>query len=118
MPASLGLSQSEVQERVRDGKVNRTNRQSSRSVADIIKTNLLSIANIILLSIVVILILVGKPGDAFASGGVVIINVFVGTFQEFRAKRKLDQIALLTRPRVSVLRDGQEVENRPKSSRR
>ncbi len=110
MPTQLGLSQSDVQERIRQGKVNRTNRQTSRSVADIIKTNLLSIANIILLTIVFILILVGKPGDAFATGGVVVINVFVGTFQEFRAKRKLDQIALLTRPRVSVLREGQEVE--------
>ena len=40
----------------------------------------------------------------------VILNVILGAFQEFRAKQKLDQIALLSRPRVEVIRDGKPQE--------
>jgi cation-transporting ATPase E len=39
---------------------------------------------------------------------IVLGNVVVGIFQETRAKRQLDKIALLTRPRALVLRDGEE----------
>ncbi len=106
----LGLSTSEVEDRKRRGLDNQVDLSTSRSIEDILKANLLSIANIILLAIVVVLVVVGKPADAFVTGGVVIINVFVGTFQEYRAKRKLDQIALLTRPRVKVIRDGKEID--------
>lgn len=106
----LGLSTAEVEDRKRRGLDNRIDLSTSRSIEDILKANLLSIANIILLAIVVVLVVVGKPADAFVTGGVVIINVFVGTFQEYRAKRKLDQIALLTRPRVKVIRDGKEID--------
>ena len=40
--------------------------------------------------------------------GVVVINVTISVLQEVRAKRKLDHIALLTRPAGTVLRDGGE----------
>lgn len=106
----LGLTTAEVEDRKKRGLDNRVDLSTSRSMQDILKANFLSIANVILLAIVAILVIVGKPADAFVTGGVVIINVFVGTFQEYRAKRKLDQIALLTRPQVRVIRDGQTVE--------
>ncbi len=107
---TLGLTSAEAAERKIQGLDNRVDLTSSRSIQDIFAANFLSIANIILLVIVVVLVAVGKPGDAFVTGGIVIINVFIGTFQEFRAKRKLDQIALLSRPHVRVIRDGQEIE--------
>ena len=108
---TLGLTSAEAAERKIQGLDNRVDLTSSRSIQDIFAANFLSIANIILLVIVVVLVAVGKPGDAFVTGGIVIINVFIGTFQEFRAKRKLDQIALLSRPHDRVIRDGQEIDS-------
>jgi cation-transporting P-type ATPase E len=45
--------------------------------------------------------------------GIGLVNACISTIQEIRAKRQLDQISLLTRPRVVVVRDGQEKEIDP-----
>lgn len=42
------------------------------------------------------------------SVGLILVNIIIGVVQEVRAKQQLDQIALLTRPRVNALRDGAE----------
>ncbi len=52
-------------------------------------------------------------GDALLTGGLVLGNVLVGVFQETRAKRQLDRIALLNRPLTVVIRDGEEKEIAP-----
>lgn len=100
-----GLSSAEAERLKAEGKSNNVDLRTSRSFLDIFKANFLSLANVILLVIVGVLFAVGKPADALVTGGVVVINILIGTFQEFQAKRKLDQIALLTRPKVTVIRD-------------
>ncbi len=105
-----GLTSAEAARLKAAGKSNTVDLRSSRSFWDIFRANFLSLANIILLMIILVLILVGKPADALITGGAVGINIVVGTFQEFRSKRKLDQIALLTRPKVTVIRDGSPQE--------
>ncbi len=46
--------------------------------------------------------------DALISVGIILTNVVVSVVQEIRAKRMLDQIALLTRPTATVVRDSGE----------
>lgn len=104
----VGLSSAEANQRLQQGLNNRIILKSSRSSIDIFKTHFLSLPNIVLILIMGVLIAVGKPIDALVSGGVVIINIFLATIQEFQAKRKLDQIALLARPHAVVMRDGVE----------
>jgi cation-transporting P-type ATPase E len=36
----------------------------------------------------------------------VVANVLIGVVQELRAKRTLDRLAVLSAPRVAVIRDG------------
>lgn len=108
-----GLTSSEVQQRKAQGLTNQVPLRSSRSLTQIFRENFLSLTNTILFGIMIVLVTVGEPGDAFVTGGVVLINVGIGVFQELRAKRQLDRIALLTRPRVIVLRDGQEQQVDP-----
>ncbi|MCL4877145.1 MAG: HAD-IC family P-type ATPase [Anaerolineae bacterium] len=105
-----GLTSAEAAHLKAAGKSNDIDLRSSRSFADIFRANFLSLANVLLLTIIVVLVLVGKPADALVTGGAVGINIIVGTFQEFQSKRKLDQIALLTRPKVTVIRDGRPQE--------
>lgn len=42
------------------------------------------------------------------SAGAVLFNVVISIIEEVRAKQSLDRIALLTRPRATVIRDGHE----------
>ncbi len=106
--AAQGLTSEEVRQRQAQGRTNRVPLKSSRPLVAILRDNLLSITNVILFGIMIVLVLVGEPGDALVTGGVVLLNVIVGINQEIRAKRQLDHIALLSRPKVTVIRDGQE----------
>jgi cation-transporting ATPase E len=103
-----GLTQEEVAERVARGDVNKAPGGTNRSYLDIIRQNVFTFINIMLFTIGVVLVIMGRLDDALVTVGVVLINVVVGAVQETRAKQKLDRIALLTRPKATVLRDGQE----------
>jgi cation-transporting ATPase E len=50
----------------------------------------------------------GRYSDALTSVGLGLINALISTVQEIRAKRQLDQIALVNSPKVTVVREGQE----------
>jgi cation-transporting P-type ATPase E len=104
-----GLTSAEAAERQRRGLSNSVETKTSRPVIEIFKHHFLSVPNLILIAILLVLLGLGKFADALASGGVVVVNIILATAQEIQAKRKLDQIALLARPRVTVIRDGQEV---------
>ncbi len=106
--AAVGLSESQAIARHERGQGNAVQFQTSRSYLQILRKNAFTFINSVLFGIGVLLILMGQLGDAVVTAGLVLMNVIVGVYQEGRAKRKLDQIALLTRPRATVLRDGQE----------
>jgi len=52
----------------------------------------------------------GEVADAIAIGAIVIINGFVGFFQEYHAERAVLALRSMTAPRARVLRDGRTVE--------
>lgn len=103
-----GLSESEVVARRQRGEGNDVKFETSRSYADIVRSNALTFFNVVLFTIGAILVLVGRPNDAITSVGIITLNTIISIYQEIRAKRKLDEIALLTRPQVTVMREGQE----------
>ena len=69
--------------------------------------------NIILFSVGFALVLVGQYLDALVSVGVISFNLVISLIQEIRAKGTLDRIALLTRPKATVVRDGREQQLDP-----
>ena len=103
-----GLSQAEVAARVARGEVNKAPGGTGRSYVEIVRQNVFTFINTILFSIGIVLVIMGRPDDAIVTAGVVLINVVVGVVQEARAKQKLDKIALLMRPKATVVRDGAE----------
>jgi cation-transporting ATPase E len=106
--AIQGLSESEVIARRQRGLGNNIRLATSRSYADILRQNVLTFINVILFVIGAVLIAVGRVGDAVVSVGLIMMNIIIGVYQEARAKRQLDKIALLTRPKATVIRDGEE----------
>ncbi|MFM2032139.1 MAG: hypothetical protein RLZZ297_904 [Chloroflexota bacterium] len=101
-----GLTSQQVKERTLRGEGNAASFRPSRSYWDIIRANLFNIFNNILFAIGVALIALGQYNDALTSVGQGLVNAIIGTVQEINAKRKLDRIALLTRSKVHVVRDG------------
>lgn len=108
-PAALvGLSEREAARRQAGGLGNQVTLKSSRTYGQILRENLFTFFNLVLFTVSLILLLLGSPKDAFFTVSVALMNVLIASGQEVRAKRKLDQISLLTRPKITVLRDGQE----------
>lgn len=113
MAEFTGLTEAQVLERRARGQGNDVPLATSRSYGEIIRQNVFNFINIILFVIGVALVSLNRIGDAVLSVGLITLNVIIGVIQEIRAKRQLDQIALLTRPRAHVLRDGSEKEVDP-----
>ena len=103
-----GLSSEEVAARTARGETNATPRQTSRTYTRILYDNSVNPVNISLFAISGLLVGLGLIGDAVLTAGLVVGNIVVGVFQEGRAKRQLDKIAVLTRPTATVVRDGEE----------
>jgi cation-transporting ATPase E len=108
MTQPRGLSESEVVARRARGLGNTARLQTSRSYLQILRENAFTFINTVLFSIGLVLILMGRTGDAVVTAGLVLMNVVVGVVQEGRAKRTLDRIALLMRPKATVVREGRE----------
>ena len=100
-----GLSAAEVAERVARGAVNRVKDRTSRSVASIVRENVLTLFNAIIVGASIIVLLFGDLRDGIF-GGVMIINAVIGIVSELRAKRTLDSLAIVDAPQARVLRDG------------
>lgn len=107
-PGIQGLTEREAQTRRQRGEGNDTGLAPSRSYWDIARANLFTLFNNILFVIGVALIALGRYNDAITSVGLGLVNACISTIQEIRAKRQLDQIALVNSPRVTVVRDGRE----------
>ncbi len=108
-----GLTAQQVQAKRAQGLGNNVDQRSGRSYWDIARANLFTLFNNILFVIGIALISMGRVNDAFTSVGIGLVNAFISTLQEIRAKRQLDQISLLTRPHAIVVREGQEKEIDP-----
>ena len=85
-----------------------TGNESSRSYWQILSANLFSFFNLILFAVGAVLLAFGRYNDALITVITAISSAAIRTFQELRAKRQLDQIALLVRPQAMVITDGKE----------
>ncbi len=103
-----GLSQEEVRLRRAKGQGNNIQLKTGRSYLDILRQNVFTFINNVLFSIGIALIILKRPGDAIVSVAVVFLNTIVGVIQESRSKQKLDRISLLTRPKVTIIREGKK----------
>src|SRR6267143_3404847 len=100
-----GLSSAQVGERRLRGLTNEGGERTSRSVAHILRANILTRFNFILGVLLAVSLAAGQPQDALF-GIVLVTNALIGIAQELRAKRTLDRLAVLSAPRVRVIRDG------------
>ena len=101
-----GLTSAEVAQRIAAGKVNTLPSRSGRSTADIVRANVFTRVNAILFVLFVFVMVTGHIEQG-AFGLLIIANSGIGIVQELRAKRTLDNLAVVGEAHPTVLRDGE-----------
>ena len=109
MTGVTGLTAAEVRERVARGATNDTGERTSRTLGEIVRANVFTRFNAILGAALLVIAIIGPIQDA-TFGLILVANAGIGIFQEVRAKRTLDRLAVLNAPRARVVRDGQVAE--------
>ncbi len=100
-----GLSQSEVLQRIANGEQNLPVDPPSKSIAEIIKSNVFTYFNLVFAIIAALLVIAGSFRN-LTFLPVIVFNTLIGILQEIRAKRVLDKLNMLNAPQVQVMRDG------------
>ncbi len=101
-----GLSEAEAERRLAArGKPPKP--PTSRSYATIVRANLFTLPNNILMVLGIATLALGELADALFLG-VVVANAGIGSFQEIRAKHALERLSALVKPVARVIRDGRE----------
>ncbi|GAA5075007.1 HAD-IC family P-type ATPase [Nocardia iowensis] len=110
---ATGLTTAEVEQRRRDGLSNDVPDRASRSVRDIIRANVFTRINAILGVLFILVLATGSIIDGMF-GLLIVANSAVGIIQEVRAKRTLDQLAIVSQAKPTVRRDGKAVDVAPR----
>ncbi|NUS42483.1 MAG: HAD-IC family P-type ATPase [Mycobacteriaceae bacterium] len=100
-----GLSAAEVAQRQADGRTNDIPVRASRSVAEIVRSNIFTRINAIFAVLLAIVLSTGVLIDGMF-GLLIIANSVVGIVQEIRAKQTLDRLTIVGQARPRVRRDG------------
>jgi len=109
----VGLTSTEVAERVAAGQVNDLPDPRSRSLPDIIRANTLTWFNALVGTMWVIMLLVAPIQDSLF-GFVIVANTAIGIIQEYRASRTLARLSVIGEAKPQVLRDGKPIEVSPR----
>jgi cation-transporting P-type ATPase E len=104
--AERGLSSVEAAKRLRE--LGPPADPSSRSVASIVAGNVFTLFNAIIGVFFVLILSLGLFADA-VFGLIAIVNSYIGIRQELKAKRTLDELAVLVAPHAKAVRDGEVV---------
>lgn len=104
-----GLTKIEVENRIRDNKVNYDTSVKTKSIRDIIISNSFTLFNIINILLALLLVIVGSYKNILFIF-IIIINSLISIIQEVRSKRELDKLKVIASNSVLVLRDGIEEE--------
>lgn len=101
-----GLSVAEVEDRVSLGRSNKTDTSASKSKKDIIKEHTLTYFNFLNLFLAILIAFTGQFKN-MTFMGIIFINTAIGIIQEFRVKKLIDEISVMTVTQTDVIRDGE-----------
>ena len=105
MDPQAGLTEEEAQRRLRE-RGPREAPATSRSLRSIVRANVLTVFNLVLLVFGVITLAFGEWQDAIFLV-ILVANAGIGIAQKLRAKNALDRLAALVTPTARVVRDGE-----------
>ena len=104
-----GLTQAQVQQRQQAGWSNLPVEPPGASVQQILAKNVFTYFNLIFFLLAVCVIVV-RQWLNLTFLGPVLCNMVIGIVQDLRAKKKLDDLKIMSTPKCRAVRDGQETE--------
>ena len=105
-----GLNDTQVNQRIEQGLVNKTGKKYSKTYRSIFIGNICTFFNLLCLIAAVALLLARAPLSQFVFVLIFLCNILVSIFQEIRAKRKIDKLSILSSPTARVVRSGKKKE--------
>lgn len=100
-----GLNQKEINERINNGLINYDTSIPTKSIKQIISSNIFTLFNLLNLILALAIFLVGSYKNLLFMG-VVISNIIISTFQEIQAKKTIDKLSLISSTKVKTIRKG------------
>ena len=112
-----GLSEEQVQSRVKEGLSNKYRDKNQKTYIGIVLKNIFTFLNILLFIIGAVLISIGiiyhkETGYYFnlIFLGVITANLIIGIVQECQAKKKIDKLSVLNKINATIIRNGIQYE--------
>ena len=104
-----GLSPAEVEDRIRMGRSNKTDVSISKTKKEIVKEHSLTYFNFLNLFLAILVAFTGQFKN-MTFMGVIFINTAIGIFQEFKVKKLIDKVSVMTATKATVIRSGKKQE--------
>lgn len=105
----IGLTLKEVNERIHNNLVNYDTEIKTKSIKTIIISNIFTLFNLLNFSIALAIFIVGSYKNLLFMG-VVFCNTVISIIQEINSKRVIDKLSVIASKKVTVIRDGQELD--------
>ena len=103
-----GLSSTEAEKRILNHYNNENNVKTTKTGWQIIRDNIFTFFNMLYIVITVILCLAHSWSN-LTFLPIVLANVIISIYQEFKAKKIVEKLSLVSAPKATVIRDGEEV---------
>ena len=100
-----GLTQKEIEEKIKQGKTNKIKFKANESIFKIISKNIFTYFNLIFL-ILAVLLITSQSYRNLTFLIIITINILIGIFQQIKSKITLDKLSLLDKTDYMVIRDG------------
>jgi len=101
-----GLTNAEAQQRLATYGPNSIAAEPAPSVWQVALRQLADPMNIMLVAVAIVSLFIDQTSVAILVGGLVVLNVVLGTRQELKAKASVDALAKMQIPQAKVVRDG------------
>jgi cation-transporting ATPase E len=100
-----GLTDKQVAEKIKQGKVNKVPKNSGNTIKKIILKNTLTIFNLVNIILAVMILMVGSYKNVLFIF-IAIANTLISIINEVRAKKTVDKMRLLSEKQPTVIRNG------------
>lgn len=102
---TFGLSDIQVEQRIHDNLVNYDTSVPTKTLKQIILTNIFTLFNLLNFALATLIFLV-KSYKNLLFLGVVFCNTIISIIQEIRAKKEIDKLSVISTSKVNVIRNG------------
>ncbi len=107
--STFGLSSEQVEQRIHDNLVNYDTSVPTKTIKQIIFSNIFTLFNLLNFGLAILIILVQSYKNLLFLG-VVFCNTIISIIQEIRAKKEIDALSIISASKVHAIRDGKEKE--------